>query len=45
MTDGPFFDFKCKYFHLIAVGWPAIGAVILLAAGVAFFLARYLGMW
>jgi len=44
-ADGPLFDFKCKYFHLQAVGWPAIGGVILIAAGVAVFFARYLRMW
>jgi hypothetical protein len=43
--DGrPFLDIKFGRFQARAVGWPAIGALILIAAGAAVFFARYLGM-
>jgi hypothetical protein len=45
MTDGPFLDIKFGRFQARAIGWPAIGALILIAAGAACFLASYLGMW
>jgi hypothetical protein len=45
MTDGPFLDIKFGRFQARTVGWPAIGALILIAAGAAVFFARYLGMW
>jgi hypothetical protein len=45
MTDGPFLDIKLGRFQARAVGWPAISALIFIAAGAAVFFARYLGMW
>jgi hypothetical protein len=36
MADGPFLDIKFGRFQARAVGWPAIGALILIAAGQPF---------
>jgi hypothetical protein len=45
LPNRPVLDIRFGRFRAQAVGWPAIGALIFIAAGAAVFLADYLGMW